>query len=124
MQRNRLNLTDTRNSNVATETNYEENVHNDIVILRKIYHILWENTRQLNILFKWSLLLLIAGNFIVIVVNYYRILVWLLFNNPIPVEKKLNFFGIFMAYTIGQTVYPIILSNVCHNVSQQVKNDT
>lgn len=107
----------TRDSNFS-----EENVYNEIVSLRKMYHILWANTRESNIFFKWSLLLLIAGSFIITVVNYYQILVWLLFYKSIPVEKKLNFYGIFMIWTIGQTFYIVSLTSICHNVSQQVNS--
>lgn len=113
--KNRLN-TISKKSNVKFKTIQSDTVvFDEIVSLRRIYHLLWRTTAQLNRTFRWSLLLMIGGSFIIIVVNYYRTLVWIL--SPKKGDHEiLTYF--FMA--VGHTFYLIQLSSVCYSVLQQV----
>lgn len=92
-------------------------VYTEIVSLRRIYYTLWKSTAQLNTTFQWSLLLLIGSSFIIIVVNYYRTLVWVI----TPEKKNTTETVTYFIWSMGHTFYFIRLSSVCYNVSQQVR---
>lgn len=112
-QTNRLSVGGKRkkNSNKIDDRTYDE-----IVALRRIYHILWESVEQLNKMFQWSLLLLIGSSFFIIVVNFYRTLYWILTPDPSKLELIITFF----IWSLVHTFHFISLSSVCHNISQQV----
>lgn len=95
----------------------EDEIYDRIVLLRKIYHMLWESTVKLNKIFQFSLLLLIGSSFLNILVNYYRTLYWLL-STTAPESTQLVI--AYFYWSIGHTFYFIILSNTCYNISQQV----
>lgn len=92
-------------------------IRDKIVALRRIFHILWENTILLNRTFRWSLLLLIATSFVIILVNYYRVLVWLLINRD---PEQIEFVSLFTIWSSGHAFYFIKLSSTCHQISQKV----
>lgn len=108
---NRLNVIGTRKSNA-------EQMYNDIVTMRRIYHHLWENTEQLNKMFRWSLLLLIGASFFIIVVNFYRTLYWILTPDPSNLDTIITYF----IWSIVHMFHFINLSSICYNISQQVGN--
>lgn len=95
-----------------------DRIYNEIVCLRQIYHILWQCTGQLNETFRWSLLLLIATSFFIIVVNYYRTLVWLLIDGD---KEETEIIVLYFVWSGGHVFYFIKLSSTCHNVLQQVR---
>lgn len=95
-----------------------EMVYDDIVSLRRIYHNLWICTAQLNMTFRWSLLALTGASFIIIVVNYYRALVWLITSNDNNHMDEEILSYIFLS--ASHTFYFINLSGVCMNVLQEV----
>lgn len=91
-------------------------IRDEIVSFRQIYHILWKCSIQFNLLFRWSLLLLVGASFIIIVVNFYRVALWIL----TPGKKcSLDMISYFI-WSLCHAFYFIKLSNVSHNVSQQV----
>lgn len=94
----------------------EDGIYDNIVSLRKIYHILWESSVLLNKTFKWSLLSLTAASFIIIVVNYYRTIYYVVS----PMEIDLSTLIAFLIWSLGHTFYFIKLSSTCHNVSEYV----
>lgn len=93
-----------------------DSVHDEIVSLRRIYHILWKSTAQFNSAFRWCLLLLIGASFSIILVNYYRLLVWLITPDKKHVTEMVTYF----VWSLSHTFYFIRLSSVCYNVSQEV----
>lgn len=97
-------------------------VYDEIVSLRRIYHNLWKCTAQLNLAFRWSLLLLTGASFIIIVVNYYRTMLWIMTPDKKVNEEMLTYFVL----SVSHTFYFIKLSGVCYYVSQEVcmKNAT
>lgn len=99
-------------------TSDNERIYDEIICLRNIYHILWECTGLLNKPFRWSLLTLIATSFFVIVVNYYRTLVWLLIDRHTDETSNIVMYFIWCS---GHVFYFIKLSSTCHNVLQQVR---
>lgn len=112
-QTSRLNV---KRSKISHQ--FDRPIYDDIVAMRRIYHILWESSVQLNKMFRWSLLLLIGASFFSIVVNYYRTLYWLLAPNS-------SHFGTVIAFFIWSVVHSfhfITLSSICHNISKQVRH--
>lgn len=105
-----------KNSALLKRSSYNV-LYSEIVSLRRIYHILWKSTAQLNKTFRWSLLLLIGASFIIIVVNYYRTLAWLI----TPEKKNTTETVTYFIWAISHTFFFIKLSSVCYNVSQQVR---
>lgn len=98
-------------------TNSKENkTFEEIVTLRRIYHILWENTAELNNTFKWSLLLMIGTSFVIIVVNFYRTLVWLI----TPTETGIDVIILFFVWSSGHSFYFVRLASTCYNTLQEV----
>lgn len=93
-----------------------ETVYDEIVSMRRIYHVLWKSTAHLNRTFRWSLLLLTGGSFIIIVVNYYRTLVWIITTNPNVNEDIASY----LFLSVCHTFYFVDLSGVCYSVSQEV----
>lgn len=91
-------------------------IYGDIVALRRIYHNLWKCTAQLNLTFRWSLLSLTGASFIIIVVNYYRTLVWVITAHNRMDEDILSYVFLSACHTF----YFINLSGVCMNVLDQV----
>lgn len=121
----RLNTNDKLRNKEKSTLNHGQNtssaddrIYDEIVCLRQIYHILWECTGLLNKPFRWSLLTLIATSFYLIVVNYYRTLVWLLID---PDEDRTSNIVIFFIWCSGHVFYFIKLSSTCNNVLQQVR---
>lgn len=101
-------------------TNSTENkTYDEIVTLRRIYHILWENTAELNNTFKWSLLLMIGTSFVIIVVNFYRTLVWLI----TPTETDIEGIILYFVWSSGHTFFFIRLASTCYNTLQEVRCD-
>lgn len=96
----------------------DEEIYDDIVTLRRIFHILWECTGLLNKSFRWSLLLLTATSFIIIVVNYYRTLVWLLIDRN---KEENSLVLMYFVWSCGHVFYFIKLSSTCYHVLQEVK---
>lgn len=111
----------TRQDKTISFINGDDGIYNDIVSLRQIFHILWECTKLLNKSFRWSLLLLIATSFFVIVVNYYRILVWLLIDGY---SENSELVLMYFIWTTGHVFYYIQLSSTCYNVLQQVNKES
>lgn len=112
-QTNRLNVNDKR---TKISNQFDRPIYDDIVAMRRIYHILWQSSVQLNNMFRWSLILLIGASFFSIVVNYYRSLYWLLAPNSSSFESVITFF----IWSIVHSFHFITLSSVCHNISKQV----
>lgn len=100
----------------AKNLNKDDRIYDDIVTLRRIYHLLWESTVLLNKMFQWSLLLLIGASFFTIVVNYYRTLYWLLTPDPSKLDRIITYF----IWSLIHTFHFITLSSICYNISQQV----
>lgn len=96
----------------------EQEIRDKIVSLRRIFYILWENSIVLNRAFRWSLLLLIATSFVIILVNYYRVLVWLFINRD---SKEIEQVILFTIWSSGHAFYFIKLSSTCHHISQKVR---
>lgn len=95
----------------------QEIVYDEIVSMRRIYHVLWKSTKQLNDTFRWSLLLLTGGSFIIIVVNFYRTLVWII------TSKADDDIATYFFLSICHTFYFVDLSGVCYHVSQEVSKN-
>lgn len=112
-QSNRLSMNVKRKEN---SNKFEGKIYDDIVTLRRIFHVLWECTEQINKMFQWSLLLLIGSSFFIIVVNYYRTLYWLLTPNPSKMDSVITYF----IWSLIHTFHFISLSSICYNISQQV----
>lgn len=91
-------------------------IHDEIVSLRRIYHTLWKSTAQLNLTFRWSLLLAIGSSSSIIVVNYYRTLVWLIVSDQGHNTERVAYF----IWALCHNFFFIKLSSVCYNVSQEV----
>lgn len=118
---NRLNLNEKRlssSNNKEIDKSVDEVIYDEIVALRRIFYALWENTEQLNKTFRWSLLLLIATSFAIILVNYYRVLVWLLINREV---EDLYTIIVYTFWSTGHAFYFIKLSKTCHHISQEVR---
>lgn len=105
------------NNSINTFESGENKVYDNIVSLRRIYHILWENTKLLNKTFQWSLLLLIGSSFFIIVVNYYRNVHWLM----APDSMNMYTYITYLIWSTGHVFFFIILSSACYNVSQETK---
>lgn len=88
----------------------------EIVLIRVIFFQLWQTTTIINKLFRWSLLLAIGNSFGIIVINFYRLLVYVLKPNFAIEEVVIPFL-----WAIYNTLYFVILSNSCHNVLEKVK---
>lgn len=118
---NRLNIKDKviKEPSEPIKKPSENEIFNEIVSLRRVYHILWECTTHLNYTFQWSLLLLIGASFIIIVVNYYRTLVWIIASNGTETEAIVIVTVFF--WSVGHTFYFIKLSSTCYNVCDEVK---
>lgn len=99
-----------------TTKSMTDKVYDEIVSLRRIYHVLWKCTAQLNVTFRWSLLLLTGGSFIIIVVNYYRTLVWIITTN----QNTNDDISMYTFLSVCHTFYFVDLSGVCYYVSQEV----
>lgn len=112
-QTNRLNVNDKRTT-IANK--FDRPIYDEIVAMRRIYHILWESSVQLNKMFRWSLLLLIGSSFFIIVINYYRTLYWLLAPNSSHFESVITFF----IWSVVHSFHFITLSSNCYNISKQV----
>lgn len=112
---NRLHVEQKMKTKNSTKSS-TETVYDEIVSLRRIYHVLWKSTTQLNVTFRWSLLLLTGGSFIIIVVNYYRTLVWIITTNQNANEDIL----MYTFLSVCHTFYFVDLSGVCYYVSQEV----
>lgn len=97
----------------------DRGIYDEIVALRRIFHMLWENTFLMNAAFRWSNLLLIATSFVIILVNYYRILIWLFIKkDPAELEKVI----VFTIWSSGHAFYFIKLANTCHHILQEVQS--
>lgn len=92
-------------------------LYDQVVLLRKAYHHLWETTNFMNSAFRWSLLLSIGCSFVIILVNSYRSLVWLLTADA----KKSRSILVFFTWTIYHSLYFIKLSGSCYRVLRKVR---
>lgn len=105
-------------SNSLSDSQYRENrTYNDVVSLRRIYHILWESTAQLNNFFQWSLLLLIGISFVIILVNFYRTLIWMI-NVDAPNSMVII---VEFLWSVAHSFYCFSISNICYRVTQEVQ---
>lgn len=95
----------------------EQEIRDKIVALRRIFYVVWRCSILLNRAFRWSLLLLIATSFVIILVNYYRVLVWLLIDRDL---KQIEQVILFTIWSTGHAFYFIKLPNTCHQISQKV----
>lgn len=105
--------------NNSTKNSTHSSVYNEIVSLRRIFHILWECTGLLNNIFRWSLLFLVGTSLIIIVVNFYRILVWLLIKTD---HDNIETIILYTFWFFIHTFYLIQLSSTCYYVYEEVNN--
>lgn len=94
-----------------------KSIYENIVSLRRLYHVLWECTGLLNKCFQWSLLLLIAASFFTIIINCYRTLLWVL----VPGSSDIGSAVTFLVWAGGHAFYFIKLSSTCHLISTQLR---
>lgn len=108
----------------SKEDNFKRNndLYDEVVRIRRIYHNLWQATIFLNSSFRWSLLLSIGCSFVIVLVNSYRSLLYAL-SKP---DDRAKFGGdsiiIFFIWAVFHSIYFVKLSGSCYNVLRKVWN--
>lgn len=89
----------------------------DIVLLRIIYNRLWEACGSMNTSFRWTLLLSVGSSFVIIVVNFYRSLVFLLTSSSM---NTIDDIIMFFVWSVFHTLYLMKISKACADTINQV----
>lgn len=101
---------------MATEQLEKSLVHQEIILLRKCYYILWESSILINKIFHWTMPFAIGLDFCILVANLYWLFLWF-------VSAKVSTTAAFNAAVVWSIVnirHIIIITNICHRTSEQV----
>lgn len=104
------------------EDNFKRNndLYDEVVRIRRVYHNLWQATICLNSSFRWSLLLSIGCSFVIILVNSYRSLLYILSKPDDRAKFGGNSIIIFFIWAVFHSIYFVKLSGSCYNVLRKV----
>lgn len=107
---------------LMSEDNFKRNndLYDEIVRIRRIYHNLWQATIFLNSSFRWSLLLSIGCSFVIVLVNSYRSLLYVLSKPDDRAKFGGNTIIIFFIWAVFHSTYFVKLSGSCYNVLRKV----
>lgn len=89
----------------------------EIILLRVIYNQLWEASASMNTSFRWTLLLSIGSSFMIIVVNLYRSLVYLLTTST---QNTLDDIIMFFIWSMYHILYLMKISKACAETIDEV----
>lgn len=96
----------------------ERKLIDDIILLRIIYNRLWEASGSMNSSFRWTLLLSVGSSFVIIVVNFYRSLVFLFTSRSSnTIDDNIMFF----IWSLFHTLYLMKISKACAEAVDQVR---
>lgn len=95
----------------------DRKVAEEIILLRVIYNQLWEANASMNSSFRWTLLLSIGSSFVIIVVNLYRSLVFLLTTSS---QNTLDDVIMFTIWSMYHILYLMKISKACAETIDQV----
>lgn len=92
-------------------------VYQEVVLVRRVYHLLWEATILVNKFFHWTMPFAIGNDFCTLVTNFYWLFLWIVHSN----FSTMGTLIVSVVWGIVNVRHIMIITNICHRTVVEVK---